>query len=205
MLNALRRLSLLIILVAAGFRVSTQAAESGDCMAGSPSSPVKIEVFSDFQCPACRAFYMETISRIFPEYAETNQVCIAYREFPLSMHQHAKIAARYGHAAMRLGPQQWRVVSDAMFASQPEWANSGDIDPVIQKVLSPANWEALQKEMQDTAALDALIDADFNLGRERGVTSTPTFFVTANGKTEKIPTAVRYTILKRYLDSLLEK
>ncbi len=205
MLNALRRLSLLIVLLAAGSPVAAQAAESGDCLAGSPGSPVKIEVFSDFQCPACRAFYMETISRIFPEYAETDQVCIAYREFPLAMHQHAKKAARYGHAAMRLGPQQWRMVSDAMFAAQPEWAGSGDIDPVIEKVLSPDDWAALQKEMQDTAALDALIETDFNLGRELGVNSTPTFFVTANGKTEKIPAAVRYAILKRYLDNLLEK
>lgn len=182
---------------------SMRAADSGDCVGGNPSAPIKIEVFSDYQCPACRAFYLNTMRTVLPEYADSGKACVVYREFPLQMHNHSKEAARYGHSAMRLGVRQWGQVTDALFMNQDTWAASGDIESVVAKVLSKPDLDALHKELKNTASLDAVIDADINLGVQKGVNSTPTFFVTAKGKTEKIAAAVQYAILKRYLDSLL--
>ena len=28
---------------------------------GSPTAPVTVELYTDYECPACRAFYMETL------------------------------------------------------------------------------------------------------------------------------------------------
>jgi len=94
------------------------AVDSGACIAGSISSPLKIEVFSDYQCPACRQFYLTTMRTIIPEYADSGKACVIYREFPLPMHNHAKEAARYGYAAMQLGVKQWELVTDALFMNQ---------------------------------------------------------------------------------------
>jgi len=182
---------------------SLWAAESGDCVGGNPTSPIKIEVFSDYQCPACQAFYLNTMRTILPEYADSGRACVVYREFPLSMHNHARVAARYGHAAKRVGIRQWSQVTDALFMNQNRWTASGDIESVVAKALGKNDLDALHKELKDTASLDAAINADVALGTQRGVGSTPTFFVTAKGKTEKIAAAVQYPILKRYLDSLL--
>jgi protein-disulfide isomerase len=182
-----------------------RALESGDCLAGNTSSPIKIEVFSDYQCPACRAFYLNTMRTIIPEFGDSGKACVAYREFPLSMHSHSREAAHYGHAAMRVGAREWNQVTDALFMNQDTWAASGDIESVVAKVLSKSDLDALHKELADKASLDAAIEADFSLAKERGVNSTPTFFVTANGRTEKIAAAVQYPILKRYLESLLAK
>ncbi|HWP84631.1 MAG TPA: thioredoxin domain-containing protein [Terriglobia bacterium] len=184
---------------------SAPAANSGDCVRGVPSAPIKIEVFSDFQCPACRAFYLSTMSIVMSEYADAGKACIVYREFPLSIHNHARQAAQFGHAAMKVGVRQWNQVTDALFKAQDAWAASGNIESVVANVLAKADLEALHKELRNTAALDAAIDADIQLGMQRGVNSTPTFFVTAGGRTEKIAAAVSYPILKRYLDSLLAK
>ncbi|MBI3934474.1 MAG: thioredoxin domain-containing protein [Acidobacteria bacterium] len=196
---------LLVMLAAATLLAvpSGRAAESGACVRGNPAAPIKIEVFSDYQCPACRAFYLSTMKMVLPEYADAGKACVVYREFPLAMHSHARQAARYGHAAMRVGIRQWAQVTDALFTNQDTWAASGDIQSVVAKALGPADLDALQKELKTTAALDAAIDSDIALGTQRGVNSTPTFFVTANGKTEKIAAAVQYSILKRYLESLL--
>jgi len=180
-----------------------RAAESGSCVGGNPSSPIKIEVFSDYQCPACRAFYLNTMRTILPEYADTGKACVVYREFPLQMHNHAREAARYGHASLRLGVRQWAQVTDALFMNQDTWAATGDIESVVAKVLGKADLDALHNELKNTASLDAAITADTALATQRGVNSTPTFFVTAKGKTEKIAAAVQYPILKRYLESLL--
>jgi protein-disulfide isomerase len=142
---------------------------------------------------------------VLVEYGDSGKACIVYREFPLQMHAHAREAARYGHAAMRLGRAQWGQVADALFQNQQSWGASGDIESVVANVLSKNSLDALHKELEDEASLEAAINADINLGVQRGVNSTPTFFVTSNGKTEKIAAAVQYPILKRYLDSQLAK
>ena len=62
--------------------------------------------------------------------------------------------------------------------------------------------ERVRKLAQDPALNDA-IRQDIELGRKLEVNSTPTFFLTAKGKTEKVASVVQYPILKRYLDYLL--
>jgi protein-disulfide isomerase len=195
----------LILMLVSMFAIAPplHAVDSGSCIAGSISSPIKIEVFSDYQCPACRAFYLNTMRTVIPEYADAGKACIVYREFPLPMHSHGRDAARYGYAAMQLGVKQWQLVTDALFMNQDQWAATGDIESVVAKVLAKPDLDALHKQLQNSAAIDAAITADVNLGMQRGVNQTPTFFVTANGSTEKIASAVQYQILKRYLDNLL--
>ena len=200
--------ALILTLVVTAFRAApvADAAESGDCVRGNSSAPIKIEVFSDFQCPACQAFYIKTMRNILTEYADTGKACVVYHEFPLeTIHPNARKAARYGHAAMRVGLHQWGQVADALFENQMMWSSTGNIESFIESALSKSDFDALKKELANASSLDAAIDADVKLGIERGVNSTPTFFVTANGKTEKVAAAVQYQIFKRYLDSQLAK
>jgi protein-disulfide isomerase len=182
---------------------SMHAVDSGACVAGSISSPLKIEVFSDYQCPACRQFYLTTMRTIIPEYADSGKACVIYREFPLPMHNHAREAARYGYAAMQLGVKQWELVTDALFMNQDAWAATGDIESVVSKALAKSDMDQLHKQLANPAGIDAAITADINLGMQRTVNQTPTFFVTANGNTQKIAGGVQYQILKQYLDKML--
>ena len=185
------------------FTPALRAVDTSSCVAGSISSPIKIEVFSDYQCPACKAFYLNTMRTIIPEYADSGKACVIYREFPLSIHNHSREAARYGYAALQLGVRQWQQVTDALFMNQDTWAATGDIESVVAKALAKPDLDALHKQLQNTSAIDAVITNDINLGTQRAVNSTPTFFVTANGNTQKIASSVQYQILKRYLDNLL--
>jgi protein-disulfide isomerase len=187
--------------LAVALALPSRAAESGDCIKGKPTSPIKIEVFSDFQCPACRAFYLETIKQVMTEYGDTGKACIAYREFPLNMHAHARSAARYGHAALTISPQLWVQVADTLFQNQEAWGASGDVEGALAKALSAKDLADIKKLVASPAALDAAIEADIKLGTEKQINSTPTFFITAAGKTEKVPGAIRFPILKRYLDT----
>lgn len=201
------RILLAALLMAIGFPAGLVQAQSGTdspCVGGKPSSPIKIEVFSDFQCPACRAFYLGTMRRVLSEYGDTGKVCVVYHEFPLNIHQHSVPAARYGHAAMQLGIRQWSQVADALFQEQPEWAASGKIEPVVAGALSKEDMAKVQKLVNDPAT-DAAVKRDIELGEKREVHSTPTFFITAKGKTERVASVVQYPIMKRYLDHLLEQ
>ena len=179
------------------------AQSSAPCVGGRPGAPIKLEVFSDFQCPACRSFFLETIRPVLADYADAGKVCVVYREFPLPQHQHARQAARYGHAALELGVRQWAMVADALFLSQDQWAQDGKLDPVLARALTKADLARL-KELASKSSIDTAIDRDIALARQLQVNSTPTVFITARGKTEKIPPNVQYPILRRYLDNLLK-
>lgn len=46
---------------------------------GDPKAPVKIEEFSDFQCPYCERFHKETEGQLVDTYVATGQVYFTYR------------------------------------------------------------------------------------------------------------------------------
>ena len=194
-----------LVLMAIGFPAGLARAQSGadaPCVGGRPNSPIKIEVFSDYQCPACRQFYLGTMRQVLSEYGDAGKVCVVYHEFPLmTIHPHAEEAARYGHAALQLGIRQWSQVTDALFQAQPEWAASGQVEAVVASALSTEDMAKVRQLVNDPA-IHAAIRRDIELGDSMGVNSTPTFFITANGKTEK-GGLVQFPILKRYLDSRL--
>ena len=181
---------------------STAAQSDGACVGGKPTAPVKIEVFSDYQCPACRDFYLRTIRPVLAEYADAGKVCVVYREFPLTIHRHAREAAKYGHAAQRLGPRYWALVTDALYQNQDKWAQDGNIVGILTSNLTKDDFARVQKEAA-LPAVTAAIEKDLALAKQRQVNQTPTFFVTGKGKTERVAGTVQYPILKRYLDSLL--
>ena len=49
---------------------------------GDPNAPVLIEVFSDFQCPACKTFTEQIEPQVVDTYVSTAQVHYIYRHFP---------------------------------------------------------------------------------------------------------------------------
>lgn len=199
-------LALLVLWAAASSLSAPKPAEPPRprCLGSNPKAPIKIEVFSDYQCPACREFYLQTTRPLLADYANPGKVCVVYREFPLRNHKYARPAARYAVAAARLGPTKWIQVSDALYTFQSRWANDGQLESVVAQVLSEKEMNQVRK-WQGDPKLEAEIDRDIAEGNQRGVRSTPTVFVTANGKTERVPAGVQYPILRRYLDSLLEQ
>lgn len=169
---------------------------------GSPNAPIMIEVFSDYQCPACRMYYLETMQFVLQEYATTGRVCVVYYEFPLQSHKHSREAARYAQAAFRLSPSHWVRVNETLYTLQPQWSADGKIEPLVARALPPADMEKVRQSVNDPK-IAALIDRDVAEGRRRGVTGTPTTFLTVNGQTHRINGPVQYPIMKQFLDKQL--
>jgi protein-disulfide isomerase len=195
-------LALVLVMLPATVKAADNT--DGMCVGGKPLAPVKIEVFSDYQCPACREFYLGTMRSVLSDYADPGKVCVVYREFPLSMHSHAQEAAKYGTAAMRMGPRYWAQVTDALYQNQDKWVQDGNIQAIVAAALNKEDMARLQKEMNNPAVAST-ITSDMALGKSRDVNQTPTFFITAKGKTEKVAGVVQYPILRRYLDNLLNQ
>src|SRR5712692_5528485 len=91
----------------------------------SKNAPITMEVFSDFQCPACRNFYETTLKQLIDNYVTTGKVYLVHRDFPLDMHPYSHQAARFANAAAELG--QFESVERALFDKQDTWAPNGKI------------------------------------------------------------------------------
>src|SRR4051794_28758435 len=73
---------------------------------GNPTAPVRIDVYSDFQCPACKGFHENVLPVLVRDYVAAGKVYIVSREFPLTQHQYSREAAGYAVAAAQVGKYQ---------------------------------------------------------------------------------------------------
>jgi protein-disulfide isomerase len=168
---------------------------------GSPTATVACEVYTDYECPPCAAFYHDTIPLLVSQYVDTGKVRLLRRDYPLPMHPHAILAARYANAAGLIG--QYETVTDQIFRTQSTWRQDGDIDSQVADVLSPDSMQKLRDRMKDTHALDEMIDRDRALGADEHIDQTPTIVIVANGKRQKVTNVTSFGVLKDYLDELL--
>ena len=182
---------------------NAQAISTEHILGGTPSAPVRIEVFSDFQCSACRAFFLQTIKQVLRDYCAENKVCVIYHEFPLRMHQFSRLAARYSLASQRLGQSQWLSVMDALYTNQSEWSVDGNIDVFLAKALSADDLQKVRQLVAEASINDA-VNSELTLANQKEITYTPTMFLYVGGKEQKVVGALEYAVLKEYIDRLIK-
>lgn len=172
---------------------------------GSKDAPITIEVFSDYQCPQCRNFYLETARQLMQTYIPAGKVYYVHRDFPLSMHSHSREAARWASAAAIAGVFQ--TAEETLYTKQDEWGSTGKIDDALSSAISPADMKKVRTiEATDGPQIDAAIARDMALGDARGVNGTPTIYVFHKGQMTPLPPGgVNYSLLKQYIDYLLQQ
>ena len=172
---------------------------------GNPKAPITMEVFGDFQCPACRGFFETSVKQVIDDYVIPGKVYIIHRDFPLDMHPYARQAARLANAASEFG--QFEAIERALYDHQDEWSAKGNIDEVMASYFPPAQFKKFQAfESLHISEINASIERDRAMGMQRNVNQTPTVYITAHSKTEALPGGgVDYKLLKSYFDYLLRQ
>jgi protein-disulfide isomerase len=170
---------------------------------GSAKAPITIEVFSDFECPACKGLHDETLRLLMKDYVVTGKVYLIYRDFPLPLHKYSRLAASYACAAARIG--RYAEVADALFLNQTAWSVDGRVEQTVVKALTPTEAAEVRKLFTDPS-ITAEIQHDIELGKAAGINQTPTMIVRHNGVPYPLPGgAVNYDLLRGFLDHLLVK
>jgi len=167
---------------------------------GSKTAPIVIEVFSDFQCPACKTLYTTTNRQIMDNYVSTGKVYLIHRDFPLPMHAYSRIAANYARAAAHLGKSEQ--VEEALFNNQEKWEKTGDVDGTVAALFSPAEITKVRALVKG-GTLDAAIEKDLALGRFYNINQTPTSIVHSNGQTYPVVGVQSYVVFHQFVDQLL--
>jgi protein-disulfide isomerase len=190
---------------------------------GSKTASITMEIFSDFQCPSCRAMYEQTTRSLVNDYVVSGKVYLVHRDFPLPMHKYSRDAARWANAAARIG--KYEQVEAALYDNQAAWSLDGNVQKFVAAALTPADYKRAERLMegcqsQSTAGtqpaaahppqtnhgcvVDAAIEKDVDLGHQVPVDATPTWVIYYKG--QKVTTQSgnpSYTVLKQYLDYLL--
>ena len=72
---------------APGHKAVTAAPVTNFKESGSPDAPVTIDLYTDYQCPSCRVFYLDKLPALINDFVQTGKVRLIHRDFPLPMHQ----------------------------------------------------------------------------------------------------------------------
>ncbi len=144
---------------------------------GSPTAPVTVYEMSDFQCPYCRQFALETFPVLDSAYVATGKVRWAFINFPLtSIHQNAVAAAEIALCAAK--QDKFWPVHDLLYRHQDVWA---PLKEPAAFLLSLADSAHLSKPAMlacaKATATDQEVRADAEGASRTGAGSTPTFYI----------------------------
>lgn len=150
-----------------------------DPVRGNQDAPITIVEFSDFQCPFCARFQIQTLPLILEQYVETGKVKFVYRDFPIQNSHPNAIPAAAASECAHEQDKYWEY-HDALFENQAVW-NKVEITSAITIFKEFATELNLNQEQFDSC-LDSgkyieEIKNDLNDGRNYGITGTPGFFI----------------------------
>ena len=147
---------------------------------GNDNAPVRILVFSDFTCPACRHFATNVEPNLKKEFVESGKVQLKFYDYPLGgegEHKWSFLSARAGRC-MAEQNRFWEF-HDALFRNQSTWAYSpkspaGAFEGYVTEVGGDAN--AFKACLNSDKYAD-VVSATHALGQSLGVSGTPTLFM----------------------------
>jgi protein-disulfide isomerase len=157
---------------------------------GNATAPVVVEVFSDFQCPACGNYATSVEPLLINSFVSDGRVRYIYRQFPfLDDRVSRKESDQAANASMCAAEQNrfWDY-HEILFAN---W--NGENQGAFANKRLVAMAQALNLDMDafnqcfDANTYEEEINADLALGQQYGVNSTPSIFV--NGVKVESPSA----------------
>jgi protein-disulfide isomerase len=166
---------------------------------GSPSAPVEVIEFADFECPACAQFATLHEPDVRSRLVQTGQIRLRFLDYPLVEigHRNSPTASLAAACANEQG-KFWEM-HDAIFANQDRWATQrtsnprGVIDPLAQQVGLDVD---RYRQCMDSQRFLANIQAHRRAAERYRVASTPSFVI--GGKV--YPGSLPYDEFKRRVD-----
>lgn len=143
---------------------------SDDHVRGPASAPVKLVVYSDFECPFC-AEYAATLGDAQKEFGE--RIAVVYRHYPLEFHAYALAAAEASECAATQG-KFWEM-HDALFGrTAAEGLNADSFADSAQAL--GLDVEAFTQCTQERSYAQNIVK-EIVQAEQLGVTATPTTFI----------------------------
>jgi protein-disulfide isomerase len=140
---------------------------------GNPDAPVTLEEYGDFQCPPCGMFSV-FLGQLEKEY--DSRLRVVFRNFPLTMHEHAREAALAAEAAGLQG-RFWEM-HDVLYREQDNWSKAPNARELFESYAGTIGLDVdkFKKDMDGEQA-KTRVESDRRRGESLGINITPTLFI----------------------------
>ena len=151
----------------------------GAATMGSAAAPVVILIFSDFECPFCAQFALETLPTLKTDYADTGRVQLAFRHLPLPNHARAERAAEAAECAAAQG--RFWPMHDRLFQN-PKALGEGDFTAHAGHVgLDASRFQTCMR-----GAARSRVELDRETAKQLRLGGTPVFLVGSRTPDERV-------------------
>ena len=174
----------------------------GATILGDKKARVALILFSEFECPYCARAARDVLPKLNRQYLRTGKVLLAWRHFPLPIHENARKAAEAAECARR----------QDKFWEFHDWAFEHQKELHPKNLLVAATTLGLD-QVAFTACFEgqatARVEADLETANAVSVDSTPTWFIgviQADGKVkvlERHGGAKRFEFFQRAIDKVI--
>lgn len=153
---------------------------------GKPTAPIKMVVYSDFECPNCKQFdeaLRANLMKTFPD-----QVQFFFRDMPLvQIHPWAKDAAIAGRCIYHQNPAAFWDYHDWVYQEQSDITPDNFRAKVIAFGKSKGLDDIGLNHCLDSAATAPEVDEELAQGRSLGIDQTPTAFIDGHRMVGDVP------------------
>lgn len=144
--------------------------ETGKPVLGSPSAPIILTVFEDFQCPFCKRHFEKTEPKIIKKFVNHNLVKIYHRDFPILGERswQSALASRCANEQNKF----WEY-RELLYKNQNDFSDENLIEMAKLLNLNSEKFKACLKGKKFLTE----IQKDYQLAVENNFRGTPTFIV----------------------------
>jgi len=145
---------------------------------GDPKAPVVMVEYSDFQCPFCNRYFVQTEPAVDESYVRSGQLRVVFHDFPLvSLHPNSPAA----HEASLCVQDQasaalYWTYNAALFRDVNEWQGLTDPLPVFERLAKDAGVDVTAYQACMTLhKMQSKVQDRVNQAFARGFSATPSF------------------------------
>lgn len=147
---------------------------------GDPNAPVRMDEYSDFQCPYCKLFHDETLPLILRDYVQTGLVYFTFHNFPVTDGRSPTKESTHAAMASICAAQQGKFFEfhDLLYANQTG-ENVGNFTEARLYAMADVaglDAEAFDACYRDPATAETVV-AQRAAGLRAGIDSTPSFLI----------------------------
>ncbi|MDP2655644.1 MAG: thioredoxin domain-containing protein [bacterium] len=176
----------------------------GNPFIGQANAPITIAFWSDFQCPFCRNFEVQTLPQMITDYVDTGKVKLVFMDFAF-LGNDSIDAGVYSRSIWNLYPEKYFAWRTAMYEQQDEEGDQGfgDASSIDKLNATIAGIDAVKITADvkaNRSTYEAQVNADKAEAQKVGIGATPSFVI----GTEVIQGAYPYPTFQTAIDALLK-
>jgi len=140
---------------------------------GNAMAKVVITEYSDYQCPFCARFTLDTLPQLQNDYLETGKVKFVFKDFPIPNHKYAQLASEATYCAGEQNEEYYWKMHVKLFESQKDLSK----EALIKYAEETGVNINVFKSCLENGKYKTLVLRNRQDGLTAGVGATPTLYI----------------------------